>query len=159
MFIRKKALDRRTLLRGLGTAIALPVLDGMFPALQAYDKSSAKPGNRFGAFYVPNGIIMDNWTPQLEGPDYELTPILKSLDPVRRRISVLSGLSAVPPPNAPENSHPKASTRFLTDMAPKPTRGIADLSAGTSMDQILAQQLGKYTQLASLELGLESSES
>jgi hypothetical protein len=131
----------------------------MFPALQAYEKSSAKPGNRFGAFYVPNGMIMDNWTPKLDSPDYELTPILKSLEPVRRQISVLSGLSAVPPPNAPENSHPKASTRFLTDMPPKPTRGTADLSAGTSMDQILAQELGKYTQLASLELGLESSES
>ena len=72
---------------------------------------------------------------------------------------MLSGLNSIPPPDAVENAHPKASTRFLTDVAPKYTRGTADLHAGTSMDQIAAKELGRYTQLASLELGLESSES
>jgi hypothetical protein len=158
-FITKKAIGRRTVLRGIGTAMALPLLDSMFPALIAYQKTAAKPVNRFGAIYVPNGIVMQNWTPAAEGTAFDLTPILQPLEPVRDRLLVLSGLSSVPPPHAVENAHPKASTRFLTDVAPQPTRGTADLRAGISMDQIAAKELGRYTQLASLELGLESSES
>jgi hypothetical protein len=157
--ISKRSIDRRTVLRGIGTALSLPLLDSMFPALSAYDKAAAKPVNRFGAVYVPNGIIMQHWTPDAEGTGFELPPILKPLEPFRNRLLVLSGLNCIPPPNAVENSHPKASTRFLTDVAPKATGGTSDLHAGISMDQIAAKQLGKNTQLASLELGLESSES
>src|SRR6185436_16172217 len=83
---------------------------------------------------------------------------LKALAPFRDRLLVLSGLNSVPPPWS-NDTHPRASTRFLTDVPPKPTRGTADLQAGTSMDQMLAKEFGRETQLASLELGLESSES
>lgn len=157
--ITKRAIDRRTVLHGIGTALALPLLDGMFPALTAYGKTAARPANRFGAVYVPNGIMMENWTPATEGTNFVLPPSLKPLEPFRDRLLVLTELSAVPPPHAVDNAHPKASTRFLTDIAPSPTRGTADLHAGISMDQIAARELGKYTQLASLEVGLESSES
>jgi hypothetical protein len=160
MIITKKVLNRRMLLRGMGTACALPLLDAMAPALTAFAKTPAKPVNRFGVVYVPNGMMMKNWTPAADGTAYELSPILKPLEPFRDRLLVLSGLSAVPPPGAdPTDTHAKASTRFLTDIAPKPTRGTADLHAGISMDQIAAKELGQHTQLGSLELGLESSES
>jgi hypothetical protein len=160
MFVTKKALDRRTVLRGMGTALALPWLESMIPALQAYEKTAGKPRNRFAAIYVPNGMSMQQWTPAADGSAFNLTPILKPLEPFRNRLLVLSGLSSVPPPNAdPNDVHPKASTRFLTDVAPKATRGVSDLHAGISMDQIAAKQLGQHTQLASLELGMESSES
>ena len=154
MFISRMAIDRRTVLRGLGATLALPLLDAMVPALTA----APKPALRFGAVYVPNGIVMENWTPATEGAGFEFTPILKPLEPFRDRLLVLSGLSSVPPPWS-RDTHPRASTRFLTDVPPKPTRGLADLLAGPSMDQILARKLGQETQLASLELALESSDS
>ena len=154
MFISRMSLDRRTVLRGMGATLALPLLDAMFPALTA----APKPALRFGAVYVPNGIVMENWTPAAEGAGFEFTPILKPLEPFRERLLVLNGLSSVPPPWS-RDTHPRASTRFLTDVPPKPTRGLADLLAGPSMDQILARRLGQETQLASLELALESSDS
>jgi uncharacterized protein DUF1552 len=160
MIVTKKSINRRTVLRGMGTAMALPLLDSMAPALTAFDKTPAKPVNRFGCVYVPNGMMMADWTPKADGISYDLSPILKPLEPVKDRLLVLSGMSAVPPPGAdPTDTHAKASTRFLTDIAPKPTRGTADLHAGISMDQIAAKELGQHTQLGSLELGLESSES
>jgi Protein of unknown function (DUF1552) len=155
VIITKKVIDRRTILRGIGTALALPLLDGMVPALSA----ATKPANRLGAVYVPNGIMMQNWTPLLEGSAFDFSPTLKPLEPFRDHLLVLSGLNSIPPPDGdPNDTHPKASTRFLTDVPPKPTRG-ADLHAGISMDQIAAKELGQYTQLGSLELALESSES
>ena len=154
MFISRMAIDRRTVLRGMGATLALPLLDAMVPALTA----APKPVLRFGAVYVPNGIVMENWTPATEGSGFEFTRILKPLEPFRDRLLVLSGLSSVPPPWS-RDTHPRASTRFLTDVPPKPTRALADLLAGTSLDQILARKLGHETQLASLELALESSDS
>jgi len=153
--ITKKAIRRRTILRGAGAMLALPFLDAMAPALSA----AAKPAKRFGAVYVPNGIMMENWTPKTVGAGFELAPTLQPLAPYRDRLLVLSGLNCIPPPDAVDNAHPKASTRFLTDVPPKYTRGTADLRAGTSMDQIAAKEIGNQTQLASLEVGLESSES
>jgi hypothetical protein len=143
------------MLRGIGAALALPFLDSMAPALTA----AVKPATRFGAVYVPNGVMMDSWTPKIEGAAFEFTPILKPLEPFRQYVLVLSGLNSTPPKEVWSGAgvHARASTRFLTDIAPKPSIG-ADLEAGTSMDQIAAKELGRYTQLASLELGLESSE-
>jgi hypothetical protein len=159
MIITKKAINRRTILRGLGASVALPLLDAMVPALTAFQKTAAKPVNRFGAVYVPNGMVMPNWTPASEGSAFEFTPILKPLEPFRDRLLVLSGLNSTPPARqGAVGVHARASTRFLTDMPPKVTNG-ADLEAGISMDQIAAQALGQHTQLASLELGLESTES
>jgi hypothetical protein len=159
MTITKKAISRRTMLRGMGVSVALPLLDAMVPALTAFQKTAAKPVNRFGAVYVPNGMVMPHWTPSTEGNAFEFTPILKPLEPFRDRLLVLSGLNSTPPAKqGAVGVHARASTRFLTDVPPKVTNG-ADLEAGISMDQIAAQELGRHTQLASLELGLESTES
>jgi hypothetical protein len=159
MIVTKKAIDRRTVLRGIGASVALPLLDAMVPALTAFQKTAARPVNRFGAVYVPNGMMMRQWTPAAEGSAFEFTPILKPLEPFRDRLLVLSGLNSTPPAGqGAVGVHARASTRFLTDMPPKVTNG-ADLEAGISMDQIAAKDLGRHTQLASLELGLESTES
>jgi hypothetical protein len=156
MIVRKRAISRRTILRGLGTAIALPFLDGMSPAFSAV----VKPSIRFGAVYVPNGINMRTWTPAAEGTAFDLTASLKPLEPFRNRMLVLSGLNSNLPRGAqgPPGIHARACTRFLSDVPPKPAEG-AELQAGISMDQIAAKELGRHTQLASLELGLESADS
>jgi len=161
MIVTKKAISRRELLRGVGVTLSLPLLDAMVPALTAYDKTPAKPETRFGVLYVPNGIMMPDWTPSKEGTGFEFTPILKPLEPFRNQLLVLSGLNSTPPLSVPSQAvgvHARASTRFLTDIAPKTTGG-SDLQAGISIDQVIAQKLGEHTRLASLELGLESTES
>jgi uncharacterized protein DUF1552 len=156
MMISKKAIPRRTVLRGMGALIALPLLDSMVPALSAMAKTAAKPVNRFGVMYVPNGMIMKNYLPLVEGAAYELTPTLAPLAKFREQILVLSGLECIPTPGRPGGAHAKASTRFLTDVSPPLSETWLD--AGISMDQILASETGKRTQLASLELAIESSE-
>jgi hypothetical protein len=156
MFISKKAIPRRTVLRGLGAIVALPLLDSMMPALSAMAKTVAKPVNRFGVMYVPNGMIMKNYLPLVEGTSFELTPTLAPLAKFRKDLLVLSGLECIPTPGRPGGAHAKASTRFLTDVSPPLSETWLD--AGISMDQILAGETGKHTQLASLELAIESSE-
>jgi hypothetical protein len=156
MFISKRAIPRRTVLRGIGATLALPFLDSMVPALSALAKTAAKPVNRFGVMYVPNGMIMKNYLPAAEGAAFELTPTLSPLAPFREQILVLSGLECIPTLGRPGGAHAKASTRFLTDVSPPTSETWLD--AGISMDQILAQQTGKQTQLASLELAIESGE-
>ncbi len=156
MIISKKAIPRRAVLRGMGSMLALPLLDSMMPALSALQKTAAKPINRFGVMYVPNGMIMKNYLPLTEGAAYELTPTLSALAPFREQVLVLSGLECIPTPGRPGGAHAKASTRFLTDVSPPLSETWLD--AGISMDQILAQETGKATQLASLELAIESGE-
>ncbi|HJZ78403.1 MAG TPA: DUF1552 domain-containing protein [Vicinamibacterales bacterium] len=156
MFISKKAIPRRTVLRGLGSMLALPLLDSMAPALSALQKTAAKPINRFGVMYVPNGMIMKDYLPATDGAGYELTPTLRALAPFRDRVLVVSGLECIPTPGRPGGAHAKASTRFLTDVSPPTSETWLD--AGISMDQILAQEIGRQTQLASLELAIESGE-
>jgi hypothetical protein len=156
MIITRKAIPRRTVLRGLGAALALPLLDGMIPALTAQARTAAAPINRFGVMYVVNGMIMERWTPVAEGAGYELTPTLAALAPHRDRFSVLSGLACVPSPGRPGGAHAKASTRFLTDVSPPTSETWLD--AGVSVDQLLAREAGQHTQLASLELAIESGE-
>src|SRR5947208_7056019 len=136
--------------------LAVPVLEGMVPALSALGKGPGKPINRLGVMYVPNGMIMNKWTPVLDGTGFELTPTLTSLAPYRDQLLVLSNLACVPTPGRPGGAHAKASTRFLTDVSPPTSETWLD--AGISMDQILAQETGKLTQLASLELAIESGE-
>jgi uncharacterized protein DUF1552 len=156
MFIPKKAISRRTVLRGLGAAVALPLLDSMIPALSAMAKTAGKPVNRFGVFYVPNGMIMKNYLPVVQGAGFEMTPTLAALAPFREQMLVLSGLNSIASPGRPGGAHAKASTRFLTDVSPPTSETWLD--AGVSMDQILAQETGKQTQFASLELAIESGE-
>src|ERR1700680_4432387 len=155
MIVLNKSLSRREMLRGVGAAVALPMLDSMVPAFSAR-AATTTPSNRFGVVYVPNGMIMENYLPSKEGPDYEITPTLRALQPFREHFQILSGLTCVPTPGRPGGAHAKASTRFLTDISPPTSETWLD--AGISVDQILAQETGKHTQLASLELAIESGE-
>ena len=157
MMITRKALSRRTMLRALGAAIPLPFLDAMVPALTALEQSAARPAMRFGAVYVPNGVIPGQWFPTAEGAAFEFTPTLQPLERFRDRLLVVSGLDSLPPPPPGErqyNNHADASTRFLTDVTPS-----RNLRAGVSIDQIAAKVLGQDTALPSLELALESVDS
>ncbi len=161
MMISKKALSRRTVLRGLGTTLALPLLDSMLPAFTAVARSAAAPVNRFGVMYVPNGMIMQNWAPIGEGIGYQFNTTMAPLTAFRNQMTVISGLNCIPPPGtrAGDGVHARASTRFLTDVYPKITPSGGDIRAGISMDQILAKEMGKHTQLASLEMAIESTQS
>ena len=156
MIITKTALPRRAVLRGLGTAVALPLLDGMVPALTALGRTVARPKPRLGVVYVPHGAVMDNWTPVTDGAGFEFTPILQPLERFRDHVSVMTGLDHAPAaqlPGDPAGGHGRISGAFLTGIHAKPTEG-ADFEAGISVDQIAAEQLGQQTQLASLELGI-----
>ncbi|MCY4074984.1 MAG: DUF1552 domain-containing protein, partial [Acidobacteria bacterium] len=156
MMITRKALPRRTVLRGLGTAVALPLLDGMVPALTAMGRTAARPTPRLGVVYVPHGAVMRNWTPEVEGTGHELSPILQPLAPFRDRLLVLTGLDHAPAaqmPGDPAGGHGRITGAFLTGVHAKPTEG-ADFEAGRSVDQIAAAELGRETQLASLQVGI-----
>lgn len=159
MMITKKHLPRRTFLRGMGTAIALPLLDGMIPAMSAIAKTAAKPVARLGAIYLPNGMNMARWTPTGEGAGFEFSPILSPLEPFRDRVLVLSGLcnkQADALVGEGGGDHSRAQAAFLTGAHAK--KAQSDAYLGVSMDQIAAKQFGKETQLASLELSLESND-
>ena len=156
MFITKKHLSRRTVLRGVGATIALPLLDSMVPALTALSKTAAAPVRRLGVFYVPNGMAMGYWLPKTEGVLAELPPTLASLAPFRDQVLVLSGLAdEAANLTLTGGDHARSSGTFLTC---EPYEAISDsnLRAAVTMDQVVARQLGKETQLASLELALES---
>lgn len=150
MIITKKALPRRTLLRGIGAALALPLLDGMVPALSAIRQTPARGMRRFGVLYVPNGMAMQHWTPTGDGTAFDLSPILQPMAPFRDRTLVLTGLN----PGPGGGAHAGASTKFLTGVAGRRTDG-AEIESGPSIDQLLAKELGRYTQLSSLELALD----
>jgi len=145
-------LPRRTLLRGLGAAVALPLLDGMAPATAAGRTAADRPVERLVVTYVPNGIVMSDWTPAGNDETLALSPILQPLAPFRDAVTVVSGLRNGPPSYA---VHAVASTEFLTGMPPAPSTGSIAM-AGISMDQLVARESGRYTQLASLEMSLES---
>jgi hypothetical protein len=150
MIITNKAIPRRTVLRGLGASLALPLLDAMVPAFAARTSAAAAPVIRFGVVYVPNGIMMQHWMPDREGEGFELKSILKPFEPFRDQLLVLSGLKGV----ESEGPHARASTRFLTGVPSKRADG-ADLQAAVSMDQLIARVQGAHTQLASLELAVD----
>jgi hypothetical protein len=156
MIITKKSLPRRMFLRGLGATVALPMLDAMAPAMAATVTSAAKPAVRLGFVYVPNGIIMDRWTPSKAGTGFEFTPTMKALEPYRDHLTVLSGLAQNTGRALGDGAgdHARAGATWLTGVHPKKTEG-ANIQAGVSADQFAARELGKVTQLSSLELGLE----
>ena len=156
MIALRKSIPRRTVLRGLGASLALPLLDSMAPALTAQTKTAAAPVHRFGVVYVPNGMVMENYLPATVGTSFEVTPTLQALSPFRSQTTVLSGLDCIPSAGRPGGAHAKASTRYLTDISPPTSETWLD--AGISVDQILANELGAQTQLASLELAIENSD-
>jgi len=160
MIVTRKAIPRRTVLRGLGATIALPFLDAMVPAFAATGAAAAAAVSRFGVVYVPHGAVMANWTPSASGAGFELSPILTPLKPYRDQLLIVSGLDHTPAaqlPGEPGGGHGRIGGAFLTGVHAKPTEG-ADFEAGTSIDQIAATQLGQKTQLTSLELGLGSTD-
>jgi Protein of unknown function (DUF1552) len=153
MIFTNKSLSRRTVLRGLGTTIALPFLDAMAPAWGA----TTKAPTRLGFVYHPVGMIMDKWTPATEGTGFEFTPTMKALEPFRDQLTILSGLAQVNGQALGDGpgDHARETGTWLTGVHPKRTEG--PVNCGISADQIAAKALGKGTQLASLELTLESS--
>ena len=160
MIITKHSLPRRTFLRGAGASLALPLLDSMVPAFAAVRRSAAKPVPRLFTGYVPNGVIMDRWTPAAEGALTDLPPTLEPLTPFRDKLLVVSGLAdapAFPLPGEGTGDHVRAAATFLTGVHPKKTDG-PDIRGGTSMDQMAAGVLGRETVLASLELAIDPNE-
>ncbi len=156
MIVTRKAVPRRTILRGLGATLALPLLDSMVPALTATAQTPARGPLRFGVVYVPNGMVMQEWTPAQEGAGFSFPAAMKPLEPFREKLTVLSGLANNPPPAAATGAgvHARASTRFLTNIPPKRSDTSA-VEAGVSVDQLIAQSLANETQLASLEVAIE----
>jgi hypothetical protein len=151
MFITKKSLPRRTFLRGMGVSLALPLLDSMIPA-RALLAQAAKPIARLGFVYVPHGAIYDKWTPATVGSGFELTPILKPLEPFRDYVNVVSGLGH----RAADTTavHSLSPTTWLSGVRPKATQGV-DAFAGVTADQIAAQAIGQDSPLPSMELATE----
>ena len=160
MIITKHSLPRRTFLRGVGASLALPLLDGMVPALAAVRNTAAKPVPRLFTGYVPNGVIMDQWTPAAGEVLTDLPATLQPLTPFKDKLLVVSGLAdapAFPLPGEGTGDHVRAAATFLTGVHPKKTDG-PDIRAGTSMDQIAARVLGTETVLNSLELAIDPNE-
>lgn len=160
MIVTKAHLSRRTMLRGVGASMALPLLDSMVPAFAATRNSAAAPVARFGAFYVAMGANMGQWTPKAEGSGVELSPILQGLQPWRDQLTVLTGLDDEEAQIRPGDSggiHSRSQSTWLTGVRAKRTDG-PDFRVGTSMDQLIAKEVGKQTQLTSLELTLEAGD-
>jgi hypothetical protein len=154
--IAGKHLARRSFLRGMGATIALPFLDAMTPAFTAGRIGATNAVRRMAYVYVPNGIIMKDWTPAAEGTAFEFPRILKPLEKCRKDLMVLSGLTHNTGRALGDGpgDHARAASSFLTGIHPKKTAG-ADISLGVSVDQIAAQKIGGATRFASLELGCE----
>jgi len=148
-FLTTKSLPRRTVLQGLGAAIALPFLDAMVPAFSLRGRAAAKPVHRFQTFYVPNGMAMEHWSPKGEGSAFELSPILEPLAPYRNQMLVLSGIKA-----NWNYIHAGASGSFLTGTA-RGGRNEIEIVADVSIDQLLARHFAGETQVASLELSMD----
>jgi Protein of unknown function (DUF1552) len=160
MFTRKH-LPRRTFLKGMGAAIALPMLDAMTPALSAMSgmtRSAAQSPLRMAFTYVPNGITMADWTPKGAGAAFELSRVMQPMAPFRQDMSILSGLAhrnGAALGDGP-GDHARAAASYLTGVHPRKTAG-ADIQNGVSVDQIAAQHIGPATRFASLELGCDDS--
>src|SRR5436190_1568901 len=155
-FITKKALSRRTLLKGLGTTLALPMLDSMMPALSA----AAKPTTRLGWVYVSHGVIWDQWKPTKIGHGFELTPNLKPLEKVNGQFNILTGLSHLEADTKGDGSgdHTRASAAWLTGVhAYDRTRPGVEVKLATTADQIAAQVLGRNSPIPSIEMTVDSA--
>lgn len=152
MFITRRHLSRRTLLRGAGAALALPLLDAMIPAATSLAQTAAAPRPKLGFFYFPHGAIMDKWTPAATGTVFELPPILAPLAAYRNRMTIVSNLRNTAAEGA--GVHATSPGTWLSCASPF-TRDSPDPNYGISADQIAAQQLGQDTPFPSLEVCTE----
>src|SRR5881409_1310593 len=156
MFITKKHIPRRTVLKGAGAALALPLLEAMVPAATALAQTAAKPKPRFVGCFVPHGMAPGYWVPEKEGDNPDFPFIFKPLEPYRDHVTILSGLhsrSAEPPPGATGADHWVAAA-FLCANKPRKTAG-ADVYNGTTIDQIIAQKIGRDSLMPSMQLAVE----
>jgi hypothetical protein len=157
---RHRRISRRTVLRGVGASLALPLLDVMgYAEVSAQAARDRRPPVRMAFLYVPNGVHMPAWTPRIEGKDFDLPAILQPLSAVKNDILVLSGLTLNPARSLGDGGgdHARAMASFLTCRHPRKTGG-ADLCAGVSVDQVAAQKLGQLTRFPSLEIGCEGGQ-
>src|SRR5688572_1868371 len=153
MVIAKKSLPRRTFLRGLGgAAVALPFLESMTPAMTTLAQSPARPPLRFGAVYLPNGCVMDNWTPKTTDGSLEITTVLKPLEAFRNQMTLVGNLSRAGGRSVTD--HAVSSAGWLSGAVAKQTEA-EDIKVGISIDQVLAKQIGQDTQLPSIEVATE----
>ena len=152
MIITKRALPRRTFLRGIGATVALPFLDAMVPALSA----EAKPVPRFATVYIGNGANMSQWTPSTEGINFEMSPSLNGIEGFRERLAVFTGLDNFPATDQGDlgGQHPRSAPGFMSGFHAKATEG-ADVQAGTTIDQIIAAKICTDTRLPSLEVTVD----
>jgi Protein of unknown function (DUF1552) len=151
MFITKKHIPRRTFLRGIGAAVALPLLDSMIPASTVLAQTAAGPKLRMGFIYFPHGAIMDQWTPTTAGKDFKISPILQPLEPYRKQLTIVSGLDNKPATLPPV--HALNPGTWLSCVSPRKTQ---EPLAATTVDQLAAQRLGQDTPFPSLEVATES---
>jgi len=157
MIVTKKAISRRTVLRGLGTVVALPLLDAMVPALTAAANTPAKAVRRLAVIYHPNGVIYDKWLPKGAGADFEFSPTLAGLAPFRDQLTIITGLFSDQAEALGDGGgdHSRASGTYLTGVHVR--RSDSNVENGISMDQIAAKALERETQLSSLQLTLDDS--
>lgn len=157
-FISKKHVARRTFLRGLGTAISLPLLDAMVPAHTALAQTAASPQLKLGLCFIPHGAVIANWTPIGDGTDFKISRTLKPVEPFRDQLVVVSNLAhkmAAPAGDGDNGGdHTRSPAVYLNGVHPKRTDG-ADIRAGTTIDQMAVQKIGLETPLPSLELATE----
>jgi Protein of unknown function (DUF1552) len=162
MFLTKKHLSRRAVLKGAGVTLALPLLDAMIPAATALAQTAAVPKMRMGFFYIPHGAIMgntvhgpemDRWTPSGSGADFKLSPILKSLEPLKRYVTSFGNLQNQAMVGG---VHSLAPATWLSGM--RPDRKSASASMSTTLDQVVAQHIGQNTTLPSLEVASETTQ-
>ena len=151
-------ISRRTVLRGMGTAVALPLLDSMMPRSIRAAASAQKPPARMAFLYVPNGMHMPDWTPDSEGSNFDIKPTLEPIAQFKDDMTMLSGLTLNGARALGDGGgdHARSVAAFLTGAHPKKTNG-ADINNGISVDQVAAEKIGDQTRLPSLELGLEQS--
>src|SRR5437762_8115212 len=157
MIVTKKAISRRAVLRGLGTVVALPLLDAMVPALTAAANTPAKPVRRLAVIYHPNGVIYDKWLPKGAGADFEFSPTLAGLAPFRDQLVVITGLYSDQAEALGDGGgdHSRASGTYLTGVHVRKSDSVVE--NGMSMDQIAAKAFERETQLSSLQLTMDDN--
>ena len=157
MIITKKAISRRTVLRGMGVTLALPLLDAMVPAATAMQRTAAKPVRRLGVVYHPNGVVYENWLPHGVGAEFQFSRVLSPFEKFRDRVVIVTGLAD----NQAEalgdggGDHSRASGSYLTGVHVKKSDTM--VHNGVSMDQIAAHTFQRETQLSSLQLTVDNN--